>query len=70
MTKIQTILTEIESLKLDELELILSEIKKKIDRKKKVESILDDFIGKGKGIWGMDPQNFVENLREEERIIE
>lgn len=70
MTKVQTILTEIECLKLEELELILNEIKKRIDRRKNVDSVLGEYIGKGEGVWGIDPQKYVENLREEERITE
>ena len=65
MTRVQGILHEINHLNSKELEVILSEILKKINRKKRVESVLDDYIGKGKGIWGIDAQKHIEELREE-----
>ena len=66
MTKVQTLLKEIDHLSSDDLELLLTEIKKKIDRKHKAQSILDDFVGKGKGVWKQDAQQYVDELRKED----
>ncbi|MDX2304571.1 MAG: hypothetical protein NW226_17315 [Microscillaceae bacterium] len=68
MTKLQTLIYEISNLSIKDLELILNEILKKIDRRKKVESILDGFIGSGQGIWEMDAQQHVNSLREDDRL--
>jgi hypothetical protein len=65
MTKVQSILLELEHLNSKELEIILSELMKKINRKKRAEAILDDYIGKGKGVWGNDAQKYIDDLRED-----
>ncbi len=65
MSKVQTIIKEIESLNTNDLELILSKVKKRLDRKKKMESLLDSFSGKGKGVWTKDAQEEVNNMRED-----
>jgi len=69
MTRLETLLTELDELKPDELELVLRKIKKKMNRKKRAESALNQYIGKGDGLWRIDPQEYVEKLREEERVV-
>ena len=39
---------------------------KRIDQQKRVESILDEYIGLGEGYWLTDAQAYVEELRSEE----
>ena len=47
MTKrTQQIIDEISDFQIEELEMILKEIFKRIDQQKRVESILDEYIGK------------------------
>lgn len=38
----------------------------RVDRRRQVESILDEYIGVGKGIWQTDAQEYVNELRKEE----
>lgn len=67
MTKrTQQIIDEISHLQIEELEMILKEILKRLDQQKRVESILDEYIGIGKGFWQTDAQEYVEELRREE----
>jgi hypothetical protein len=66
MTRIQTIIEEINHLEQGELEIILQEILKRIDRRKQIDSILDESIGIGEGVWETDAQDYVNELREEE----
>ena len=68
MTRVQTIIEEINHLNPDELELVLKEILMRLDRKKKIESILDKYMGIGEGVWSMDAQEYVNELREERRL--
>lgn len=63
MTKIQTIIEEIHDLNSEELEILLREILQRMDAYKQAESILDDYIGSGKGIWETDAQEYVNELR-------
>jgi len=67
MTKIQTLLKEIETLNFNDLELLLKEILQKMDRVEKAQSALDNFIGVGKGVWNLDAQDYVYSLRQEDR---
>ncbi len=67
MTKrTQQIIDKISHLQIEELEMILKEILNRIDQQKRVESILDEYIGIGKGLWQTDAQAYVEELRSEE----
>lgn len=66
MTRIQTIIEEIHHLNPYELEVILKEILKRLDRKKKIESILEEYTGMGEGVWEMDAQEYVNELRAED----
>ena len=66
MTRIQTIIEEINHLNPDELEVILREILMRLDRKKKIETILEEYMGIGEGVWEMDAQEYVDELREED----
>lgn len=67
MTKrTQHIVDEISHLQLEELEVVLKEILKRIDQQKRVELILEEYIGIGEGFWQTDAQTYVEELRSEE----
>lgn len=66
MTKrLEHIIEEINLLEADELEKVLKELLKRIERKKRIESILDQYIGIGKGVWETDAQEYVNKLRKE-----
>jgi len=68
MTKVQNILKEINELNANELELVYLELQKKIDETKRINSILDQYIGIGKGIWEIDAQDHISNERDQDRI--
>jgi len=67
MTKIQYILKEIDKLNINELELILKEILKKVDQEKRIKTILNEYKGIGKGIWEIDAQQYINEERDKER---
>ena len=56
MTKNQNILQEINELDPAELEVVLREILKKVEETQRIESILDEYIGIGEGVWETDAQ--------------
>ena len=65
MAKIETIIKDIDELDYSELEALLQVVLYKINLKKRVENILDEVTGIGKGIWDIDPQSYITNLRED-----
>ena len=67
MTRIEKILKEIRSLNINELEIILKEIHRKVDKEKKIKSILNEYKGIGKGIWKIDAQQYVDQERDQDR---
>lgn len=66
MTSLQTIIKQISHLSQEELEVLLREVVQRIDQQKKVEAILDEYIGVGQGVWQTDAQEYVNELRKEE----
>ena len=66
MTSLQTVIKEISHLNQEELELLLREVIQRIDQQKKVEAILDEYMGVGQGVWQTDAQEYVNELRKEE----
>ncbi|MFM7852444.1 MAG: hypothetical protein ACKO96_11155 [Flammeovirgaceae bacterium] len=65
---VKQILEEIESLPTSEKEQVYSYILEKADRKKYAQKILGRIKGSGKGIWNMDAQEYVNQLRADDRI--
>lgn len=63
MTKVQTILAEIQQLNANDLELVLREILQRLDAYKNAEAILDEYIGSGEGNWETDAQAYVNGIR-------
>jgi hypothetical protein len=59
------IIQEIGSMGLSELEAIQNEVARMINLKK-MEALLEAFIGAGTGIWDQDAQDYVDGLREED----
>jgi len=70
MDKTAHIIDEINSLDLKELEKVYHEILKKININKInfLENALNKFCGKGKGIWTDDAQDFINQIRLNERF--
>ncbi len=67
MTKLQNVLTDIDQLEIEELELLLKEVIKKIEETKRIDSILEEYMGIGEGVWKSDAQEYVNELREGDR---
>ncbi|GAA3996768.1 hypothetical protein GCM10022408_04250 [Hymenobacter fastidiosus] len=65
MSRTDTILQEIASLTPHELELVYQEILKR--RSNRVAEVLDRHRGKGQGVWTTDAQQYVNQLRADDR---
>jgi hypothetical protein len=67
MTKrLEHILEEINLLEADEIEQVLKELLNRVERKKRIESIIAKYAGIGKGVWETDAQEHVSALRRED----
>ncbi len=67
MSRVDHILQEINALNADELELIYQKIVNRINRKAKATEIFEKYRGKGKGVWNMDAQAYVNEERAADR---
>ena len=67
MTRIEKILKEINQLNVNELGIILKEIHRKVDKEKKIKSILNEYKGVGKGVWKIDAQQYITQERDQDR---
>lgn len=63
---VQQVLTSLDALQDDELELIMAEIKERLRRQRRMEEALQLFVGAGKGFWERDAQDYVNELRTDE----
>jgi len=68
MTKVQHILEEINHLNKTDLELILKKILEKVEKEKEISLMLQSYKGIGKGIWNIDAQQMVNDLRNQDRL--
>ena len=69
MSKIlEKILGDISQLSNDELKILLQEVNKHIEKMEKIRLVLSRIKGKGQGIWNQDAQEFVNQLRTDERF--
>lgn len=68
MTRVQTLMLEINKLDQAELELILREILRRVDRRNRAEAALDKLMGRGSGVWDGDAQQYINALREDDRL--
>ena len=67
MTKVQTIIKDIDALAPEELEEVLQFLLKKTQRSDKVKMKLEKYRGKGQGVWQEDAQAYVNQLRKDDR---
>ena len=65
MSKVETLIQEINQLPQSDLELLMREIQQKLERVKRVKSALSKVRGTGQGVWPMDAQEFVNQSRED-----
>jgi hypothetical protein len=68
MARIETLLGEIKKLNYKELEMIFRAVRKRMEQRKKAALALDSFIGIGKGIWETDAQQYIDAIRDEDRL--
>ena len=68
MTRVQHILKELDHLDINELELILKVIHKRVDQEKRIKSILREYKGIGEGIWKIDAQEYINQDRNQDRV--
>jgi hypothetical protein len=68
MARIETLLGEIKKLNFKELEMIFRAVRKRMEQRKKAALALDSFIGIGKGIWETDAQQYIDAIRDEDRL--
>ena len=68
MTKVQHILNEIDELDANDQQMLLQEILKRVDRKKRTKAILNKYRGVGKGIWNTDAQEYINSERAQDRV--
>jgi hypothetical protein len=65
MSKVETLIQEINQLPQSDLEIIMREIQQKLERVKRVKAALDKVRGAGQGVWPMDAQEYVIQSRED-----
>ncbi|MBC8084542.1 MAG: hypothetical protein H7Z21_15200 [Hymenobacter sp.] len=63
MSPTQQIIQEIDSLPPTELEVIYQEVAKRRTHISRTANLLAKYRGKGRGIWSMDAQEYVRQLR-------
>ena len=68
MTKVQTIIKDIEALNSEELEQVLHFLLQKVQRSEKVKNKLRKYRGKGQGVWKEDAQGYINQLRKDDRF--
>ena len=66
--RVKQIIEEIEKLPSSEKAEIFTYLNSKIKKKEYVLSLLEEIKGSGKGIWNMDAQEYVNQLRQDDRI--
>jgi hypothetical protein len=66
---VEQVLTSIKSLRKEELELVMAEIKERLRRQRRMEEALQVFVGAGAGFWQQDAQEYVNELRSEDTAI-
>ncbi len=67
MSNIKSIISDIENLPIEDLELLLQKIINKLNKSNRFHSIISEYKGIGEGIWKEDAQSYIENLRKEDR---
>ncbi len=68
MSKTELILQQIATLTPEETEAVYQELKRRLDRVARARAALDKVKGKGTGVWGLDAQDYVNQLRENDRF--
>ncbi|HEX8429369.1 hypothetical protein [Hymenobacter sp.] len=67
MSPTQQIIREIDLLPPTELQVVYQEVAKRMSHISRATKILEKYRGKGQGIWSMDAQEYVQQLRQSTR---
>jgi len=67
MSLTDQIIQEIDSLPPTELEVIYQEVAKRMSQISRATKLLAKYRGKGQGIWSLDAQEYVQQLRQNTR---
>lgn len=65
MSRVENIIQEMDVLEEDELELLLQEILRRLDKRRRMKAVFDKYRGIGKGVWPSDAQAYITQLRED-----
>ncbi len=68
MSKTEQILIEINKLNSDELDIVYQELVKRIKKSEKLRATFEKVRGIGKGVWDMDAQEYINELRKDDRF--
>jgi predicted Zn-dependent peptidase len=68
MSKVETLIQEIRALDPEDLQKVLQELLKQADRLQLTKDSLGKFAGSGKGVWGIDAQEYTDQLRKIDRL--
>lgn len=68
MTRLQYILKEIDHLEMNDLKHVFQEISKKVDQESQIKLMLEEYKGIGGGIWKIDAQRHVDDMRDRDRV--
>ncbi len=66
--KVNTLLKSVNDLNEQELQLVYNAILEKMNKKTQVIAALTRFKGKGEGVWNMDAQNYIDEMRANDRF--
>ena len=68
MSRIEAIEHEIDLLTSEELEILYHKLLKRIWNKNKTLLLLSKYQGIGQGVWNMDAQKYINQLRDDDRF--
>ena len=65
---LEKILNQIPCLSSEEIAILMTELNKQIERADKIRLALQRVRGKGQGVWQQDAQEFINQIRTDERF--
>ncbi|RRB11590.1 hypothetical protein [Larkinella knui] len=68
MSRAEVIIQEINTLNSEELEMVYHELMKRLNRIDRIKNTLAKVRGKGEKVWSQDAQEYVNQLRENDRF--
>lgn len=65
---VQEILKEIDALPMESRMEVYKQLRSKLQRIEHLKAVLDNFVGRGKNVLGLEPQEYINHLRNDDRI--